>query len=274
MSAKYIEKINKLLRKAESTTPAEAEALFEKAQELMTSYAITEAMLAEARGDDVREEIVRKEIEYTGIYQRALFDLGFVVGNNNQCRSLIHNRNYTKPKATIQTVIGFESDVNRVEMLTTSLQIQALAAMQSWWKERRKDHTVEWMSGMEKFKERREFIEGFKNGISRRLREARERTINNFDESINTGTTTHVVDDNKDEDISQPITPGMTATLALRSRKEQVDDWVDEKYGRLRKSRGGSRSYGSYTASSAGSAAARTADIGLTRIGGQRKALG
>ena len=40
LQEKYAEKIAKLLAKAESTTPAEAELLLEKAQSLMSQYAV------------------------------------------------------------------------------------------------------------------------------------------------------------------------------------------------------------------------------------------
>src|SRR4026208_2027649 len=84
---KYAEKIAALLRKAESTTPEEAELLVEKAQQLMTQYAISEAMLDAARGVE-RDEIDQTPIKMTGVFREAIGELLWAIAASNNCRAV------------------------------------------------------------------------------------------------------------------------------------------------------------------------------------------
>src|SRR5437868_13324419 len=78
---KWADKIAALLRKAESTTPEEAELLMAKAQELMAKYAIDEAMLNAARGvkDRKADPIMWDEFVTVGIYRHALYMIDYYV---------------------------------------------------------------------------------------------------------------------------------------------------------------------------------------------------
>ena len=82
-SEHYADKIAKLLAKAESTTPEEAESLVAKAQELMTAYAVSEAMIDSVRGIE-RDEIGQDE--YVGIFRAAVADIGRAVARANGWR--------------------------------------------------------------------------------------------------------------------------------------------------------------------------------------------
>lgn len=266
----YAEKIAKLLRHAEKAgTQEEAETFLTKAQELMVTWAIDEEMLAKAQGKQVQEQIVEKHIAYTGIFQAALYDIGAAVAKANNCRVMISTRDYvrdadgkmTKKKNTVLYVIGFESDVARVRMLDASVQIQATSAMTRWWKEQ----DSSWMSSMEKFKARREFLFGFARGLSSKLREAAKagqaQAVAN--EAARHGDT---------EEAKAEATTGVE--LVLRSRADQVKDWQDEKYGGSLRRVSRNYSSGGYGASQAGHAAGRSADVGGSRIAGRRGELG
>lgn len=119
---KTLTRIRGLLAKAESTDfPAEAEALTAKAQDLMTRYAIDEALLAGETGDAVDVQGVRILIEQPYALQKAgLLD---VIGRANRCRAVWSDF------ASCVTLVGVPTDVAQVEMLFTSTLVQATRAM-------------------------------------------------------------------------------------------------------------------------------------------------
>jgi len=255
LQSKYAKKIAALLAKAESTTPEEAELLTEKAQQLMAQYAIEQALVDEALGNERREEIVRKTVEYKSSYHHGLFELGSAIGTANDCRVLlVRDKNYTK-----LVLIGFESDVDRAIMLDASLQIQMQVALRAAARrgEVRSEH---WMTAMDKFKERREFMFGFATGVARRLDRAKLAGREDYLE--------RVVAAGADRDETSS---GME--LVVRSRRDRVDDWVDQKYGEIRTIRGGVSAGGSYGAHDAGHRAGLNADTGSAGRVGQRRAL-
>ena len=255
--AKYAEKIAKILRQAESVagTP-EADTFVRRAQELMTTWCIDEAMLARARGDveKVKEDIIEETIEYKGVYHRAQYQIGSTITGSNDCKALITNYG----KSSHLHVIGFESDVRNVLMLNTSLQIQCADALNKWWQKQ----DTGWMSAMDKFKERREFIYGFASGLASQLYTAK--TAGRVQAAQNEAQRSEI-------DLEQATE---SVALVIRTKEENVKDWIDNRYGRLRPGRATSRSRGGYGASSAGRAAGSTANAGRSSIGGSsRKAL-
>jgi hypothetical protein len=244
---KFADKIGKLLAKAESTTPEEAELLLGKAQELMTRYAIDEAMVAAARGIEAAEKIVEVRITYTGIFREAAFDIGKALCAPNECRHLISRGS----NQTTLVVIGFEGDVERVKMLDASVQIQARGAMLKW----AKDQDRTYMSGMQWYKARREFLFGFAHGLHMQLAVA------------------HKVAVKVAEDEQAPTEESGSVALVLRDKKVRVNDWIDETYGKLTSS---TRRYssGGYGAHAAGSVAGHRADAtGRGKVGGQARQL-
>lgn len=245
----YADKISKLLRKAESTSSqAEAESLFEKAQELMTKYAIDEAMLNLKA--EKTEEIVRKTYVFSGIYRKPLFELGYFVGLENDCKVLVYDRSRS-PQERHCILIGFESDVRNAMLLIQSLEIQALASMKAWWDETGSEMGFDKGSGK---KARKEFIHGFALEIWRRLQAGRKSGIKQAET----------------ESGSESV------ALVLANKRDLVENWFADHYGgSVRRSRvGRNRSYGSFEAHAAGRQAGSKADIGGGRVGGNRKQLG
>ncbi|GAB7003696.1 DUF2786 domain-containing protein [Nocardioides sp. AN3] len=116
-----LERIRKLLAKAEATDFEEEAATFTaKAQELMTRHAIDEALLHhEDRGDVPR--MIRVPLDAP--YADAKGLLLAVVATANRCRSVQLARYH------MSSVLGHGSDLAVVEMLFTSLLIQAQKAM-------------------------------------------------------------------------------------------------------------------------------------------------
>jgi len=119
---KMLERVRALLAKAESTTfPEEAEALSAKAQELMARHAIDEAMVGGAEGFDDTPGGVRLPVDDP--YARAKSILLAEVAAANRCSAV------WSESLGVSTVFGYESDLEFVEMLYTSLLVQATSAM-------------------------------------------------------------------------------------------------------------------------------------------------
>ncbi|WTW95652.1 DUF2786 domain-containing protein [Streptomycetaceae bacterium NBC_01309] len=117
-------RIRALLAKAESTEfPEEAEALSAKAQELMARHSIDEALLAAGpgAGPGSRPSAVRVGVDAP--YDEAKAMLLDAVAEANRCDTV------WSPDFGFSTVIGFDADLDAVELLYTSLLVQATAAM-------------------------------------------------------------------------------------------------------------------------------------------------
>jgi hypothetical protein len=122
VDSRMLEKVRALLAKAESTTfPEEAEALSAKAQELMARHAIDTAMIG--AGVPSREVPTGMRLPVDDPYASAKSVLLSEVAAANQCRAI-----WSKGFG-FSTVMGFESDLMFVEILYTSLLVQATSAM-------------------------------------------------------------------------------------------------------------------------------------------------
>jgi hypothetical protein len=119
---RLLNRIRSLLAKAESTEfAAEAEMLTAKAQDLMTRHAIDEALLHATADDPI--EIRGLRVHISNPYPAEKVQLLSQVARANRSRAV-----WNKPLGMV-TVIGTPTDVDLVEMLFTSLLIQATRAM-------------------------------------------------------------------------------------------------------------------------------------------------
>ncbi|MHA6760626.1 DUF2786 domain-containing protein [Streptacidiphilus sp. PAMC 29251] len=117
-------RIRALLAKAESTEfPDEAEALTAKAQQLMARHSIDEALLAASSGSRAEPGACRIGVDNPYEAPKAL--LLDAVAHANRATSL-----WTK-ELGFCTVVGFPADLEAVELLYTSLLVQATTAMNS-----------------------------------------------------------------------------------------------------------------------------------------------
>jgi hypothetical protein len=122
VDTRMLEKVRALLAKAESTTfPEEAEALSAKAQELMARHAIDAAMVG--AGSPAGDAPTGMRLPVDDPYASAKSILLSEVASANQCRAV-----WSKGLG-FSTVLGFESDLMFVEILYTSLLVQATSAM-------------------------------------------------------------------------------------------------------------------------------------------------
>ncbi|MFE5511830.1 DUF2786 domain-containing protein [Streptomyces sp. NPDC056529] len=115
-------RIRALLAKAEATGyPEEAEALTAKAQELMARHSLDGATLAAGAPSPEAPGAIRIGVDAP--YEQAKAILLDAVATANHCRA-VWNEAYG-----FSTVVGFEADLDPVELLYTSLLVQGTAAM-------------------------------------------------------------------------------------------------------------------------------------------------
>ena len=230
------EKIRKLIAKAESTNSEhEAQALFAKAEELMTQWAISDAML-QSVGKQAKEEVTTERVHFTSTYWTADMLLAARIGTPNNVK-LLQNK-----QAKYIVLIGFPSDIANVVNLWQLLRIQSTRFAQQ---ELTKDEAYPYMSKMDKFVWRRSFREGFADRVGTRLREQRERT---------------------ETDEAKKHGSGME--LVLVDRKTQVDQF----FNNLSKSPArATRQRHDWNGSAAGRRAGDRADLGNRRMSSRKE---
>jgi hypothetical protein len=158
--SRMLDRVRALLAKAESTTfPAEAEALTGKAQELMARHSIDAALLDATAERPDRPGGIRLTTDAPYAAAKAL--LVQEVAAANRCESVWSD------DLGFATVLGFPADLVGVELLHTSLLVQATAAMLRGRGERR--------TGSRRTKGYDEsFLNAFALRIGERLRAATE----------------------------------------------------------------------------------------------------
>lgn len=163
---KLFGRIRALLAKAEATSyAAEAEAFTAKAQDLMTRHAIDEALL---HADDARPvDVVGVRVHLQSPYAGEKVQLLSAVAEANRCRT-IFLQNFA-----MATVVGTPVDVDQVEMLFTSLLIQAVRAMAE-------AGAVRAGSFDRSASFRRSFLVSYAVRIGERLQEADEQAVRSY----------------------------------------------------------------------------------------------
>ncbi|MFV2196683.1 DUF2786 domain-containing protein [Nocardiopsis sp. LOL_012] len=119
-----LERVRALLAKAESTEfPSEAEALSARAQELMARHSIDRALLDEERSPGRPSPAGARRLPVDAPYDEHKAVLLHEVAEANRCRAVWHQ------DLGLCTVVGFEGDLDAVELMYTSLLVQAESAM-------------------------------------------------------------------------------------------------------------------------------------------------
>lgn len=203
-------RIRALLAKAESTEfPDEAEALSAKAQQLMAQYSIDEALLAVgARAEDAPAAL---RIGVDNPYESPKAMLLDAVAAANRCRVV-----WAK-EFGFCTVIGFDADLDAVELLYTSLLVQATAAMSRAGSRKHKD-------GAPRTKAfRQSFLISYAARIRERLTEATERT------TAEAAAGRHL----REDGTSEQLVPDERLLPALAARGQAVDETVGQMFPKL-----------------------------------------
>lgn len=244
MSDSTLRVIQKLLSRAEATDfESERESCLAKVADLMARYSIEEALVASAprdRNDKARP--VERLMVVPPPYAARKVALFGAVGLNSGCTVIDIGTDDTGVRRV--AVIGFEGDVERAEVLITSLLVQLTRSMLGDPSGARggAGATAAW---------RRSFISGFTVRVDQRLAEARARQ-----------TTA----------VSAEARTGSSVALVLADREAEVDAEVRRRYPYLRTKRmdSGSSAHGHR----AGSIAGDRADIGAREFARRRSLPG
>ncbi|MEU7818298.1 DUF2786 domain-containing protein [Pseudonocardia sp. NPDC049154] len=234
--ADRLDRVRKLLAKAERAgTPEEAETYNAKAVELMARHGIDEALLA--ADDPRRDEIGMVRIGMEDPYSAGKARLLGWTAAALRCRWVMHGAAGGKVAAV--TVFGFGSDRERVELLYTSLLLQAtgqLVRLRPPW------------PGESVAAYRRSWLQGFAAQVHQRLLEAEKRAAA---EATAAGGGERAVG----------------TALVLVDRGAQVDRAYAEAFPQLARARRPSLSGSGFAE---GAEAGRRADLGGRRIDGRR----
>jgi hypothetical protein len=119
INPQLLQRIRALRAKAEATTfEEEANAFTAKAYELMARHSIEQAML----GDNDGEPVVH-QLTIDAPYASAKFNLLSGVSHSSRCKAV------WSTQTKMATVVGFPRDISAVDLLFTSLLLQAASAM-------------------------------------------------------------------------------------------------------------------------------------------------
>jgi hypothetical protein len=162
--SRMLSRIRALLAKAEATQfPEEAEALSAKAQELMARHSIDEALIAARAHGENLPGACRIGVEPP--YETAKAVLLDAVARANRCEAVWND------DLGFSTVVGFEADLEAVELLHTSLLVQATTAMT-------KAEAAQRRSGRKRTKTfRQSFLAAYAHRIGDRLAEVAEAQV-------------------------------------------------------------------------------------------------
>jgi hypothetical protein len=227
-----VARVRKLMDKAAATSNVhEADAFSRKAAELVARHRIDPEALAERDGDDL---IVREIALGRGAYVRGRLALLMAVAEAHDARVLFG----ATPTGTVAYVAGHASDLDVVEVMYTSLHAQAASQMSA---ERRAT-----AAATQSF--RRSFLFGYADRVAKSFDEVRRA-------AERASPTTVALD-------------GGGQSLARLARNRRVDEFVGQRFGRVRTAR--SAAGAEVTGWSAGSVAAERADLGRRRVEGRR----
>jgi len=233
MGADKLDTVRKLLAKADrAATPAEAQTYTAKAVELMSRYGIDAALLAAARPG--RDEIGARRVGMDDPYSAGKARLLAWTAAAMRCRSVLHAAQGGRVEAV--TVFGYASDRERVELLYTSLLLQATGQLARL----RPPGVGESVAAY-----RRSWLHGFADEVHRRLSAAATRAQAGAAER------------------HRGSLDGPAVALVLADRRDQVDQAYAQAFPRLGRAR---RSTYSGSGFAAGSAAGRHADLGRERV--------
>lgn len=244
-----LHKVRKILDRAEGTDhQGEIDAALAMAAKLMAQHAIEQAEVDAIRQDGKPEQIIERVVVVGN--QRspiavAKGNLSVAVAEHNRCQVFRSNRWSNEHNATVYRlhIIGYESDVDYVEMLWTSLCLQMDAAHNA-----AKHKRPDWVTARTF---RSSFCAGFTSEAWERLKAIKQQTIDDIDADSGKGT-----------------------ALVLVDRERAVQDYMRRNHYNLRKGRG--RSSSDAYSNQAGRNAASRADYsgGRTKRFAARGALG
>jgi len=204
-----LDRVRKLLAKAEDEgcTPHEAEALTAKAAELMARYGIDRALLGAVRPDTDRpaDRVFELDNPWAGIKAHLLAGLASAL----RCQCILLNRRELGSRVH---VFGYLSDLERADILFTSLLVQMARALAL--------EPVPVYGGRAKAW-RRSWMLGYCSAVVARVRAAEEAAVAAASSSADAGANGH----------------GPSAAVVLADRAVTVRRHAEQAYPRTRKTR-------------------------------------
>ena len=208
MQTDLLDRVRKLLAKAEDEgcTPAEAEALTAKAAELMARYGIDRALLGalHPETDSVGDRVFDLDNPWAAVKAHLLAGLAGAL----RCQCILLNRR--QPGSRVH-VFGFLSDLERADILFTSLLVQMARALAA--------QPVPAYGGAAKAW-RRSWMLGFASAVVARVRAAEEAAVASAS-----------------ADDSQAANGRPSAELVLADRALTVRRQAEHAYPRTRRTR-------------------------------------
>ena len=216
MKNDLLDRVRKLLAKAEDEgcTPHEAEALTAKAAELMARYGIDRALLGSLQPGSDKPANRKFYLDNPWGAVKAHLLAGLASALRCQC-ILLHPRSLsgTRPDGTFAAsvvhVFGWESDLERLDILFTSLLVQMARALAA--------EPVPAFGGQAKAW-RRSFMLGYASAVVARVRAAEAAAV-------------------KTAEAEQAAKGGPGAAVVLASRETVIKTNVNQAYPKTRKTR-------------------------------------
>lgn len=201
VKAEVGDKVRKLLAQAEdpAATPEEAQAFTAKAQQLMSKYAIDLAMVTDPERIG---RVVQRGWRLDPPYAGRKVSLVNAVSRANDCRAVYTDLNGGSKSIE---VVGFPADVDWVQALSASLELQMMTALAAT--RRRKPPAVHGRTFAVGF------VDGFVHEVSSRLQQARRAAVAEAEGERAVG-------------LGGAATPGSgpSVALVLVGKAAQVDD--------------------------------------------------
>jgi hypothetical protein len=244
--------IRALLAKAEATEyPDEAEAFFNKASELISRWAIDEALLWAGSDSSAREQPDELQLVLHAPYLPQKAVLVGAVATAHGCRAV---RIVSPPGVgrEVISVVGFPSELRWVDTLVTSLMVQLTSAMLS--------RCPAGLTPSASASWRRSFIIGFAEEVGRRLDADRAAAAAERDAAEHRAAA-------RSGETGSASVAAPSAALVLASRADEVDDELRRRHPRLRSSWASSGR--SASGRRAGQVAGREASITRRGLGGR-----
>ncbi len=229
---KKLATVRGLLAKAERTTfDEEAEALSAKAQELISRYALERLVTDGNSGASGARTVATLRVWLDAPYLKAKASLVNAVADANRCRAVFSEM------IGVCTVVGDRGDLDAVDMLSTSLMVQANRALLRHGEQR--DHYG--VSRTRSF--RQSFLVSFASRIGQRLREANAQTV---DDSV------HLA--------ANDLPPGQELVRLLADQQERVGAAFKAMFPRVSSTQASVSNSAGWLA---GTAAAEAASLGV-----------
>jgi hypothetical protein len=230
-AAALLDRVRKLLAKAESdgVTAPEAEALTAKAAELMAKYGIDRALLGSRRPETDRPG--DRKIDIDNPWARVQSHLLCGLGAAMRCQAVLLPR---RGPGTRVHLFGFQSDIERTDVLYTSLLLQM-------WQGLDQAKVPSWSRSPRAW--RRSWLLGYVSSVVSRVRAAEQAA--------------------QTRETKRPMGEGQKLTLVLADRKQVIHRNITAAYPETRATR---MTY-SGSGYGAGHAEGQNANIGQSNLG-------